>query len=183
MAPSVATVVPTQIRAGDTTVFRRSYADFPVGDGWTFAFTLAGPSKLTVAASVSSGEYAEVTLSATQTKDLLPGTYRYLLRATLSSAPHTAEAGTLTVLANEEAATAGALEDPDERLHQLLTATLEARARNDVAGYSYQGRSLDRIPLPELRAWHAEVKARIQRRRRGGKQAMGAVHFTRGGLR
>lgn len=182
VAPSVPTICPTAFRAGDTVVFTRAYPDFPVADGWTFTYTLNGASKATGAVSVASGTHAQVTLSSTLTKDLLPGSYVFLVRATLSGASYTAESGIVTIHANIEAATAGALESTDEAELRVLNAAILSRATNDHKSYAIGDRSLDREELQTLIEWRDRLRAKIQRRRNGGKQAMAGVHFVRRGL-
>lgn len=179
MAPTVPTICPTELVAGDTHVWTRVYPDFPVGDGWTFAYTLSGPSKGTASVSTASG-LATFTLSSAVTAVLLPGTYRFLVTATLSGARYAAESGIITVTPDIVNAAAGTLLHQDDRELALLNTAIEARATSDHTGYTIDGRSLDREPLPELLAWRDKLRARIARRRRGRKVGTIGVHFTRG---
>lgn len=179
MAPSIPSVVPSQIRAGDTVRFTRNYGDYPVADGWTLRFSLAGASKKGVDATTSGADFL-ITLAIADTAGLLPGTYTYALHATLSGARYTAEEGVLEVKADVANATAGALQSHDERTLALLEAELEARAQSDHTEYAIEGRSLKREPIETLNAWADRLRSRIARRKRG-KLAMASVEFTRPG--
>lgn len=180
MAPSIPSVVPSVIRAGDTVRFTRQYGDFPVADGWALRFTIAGASKKGVDATTSGSDFL-VTLAAADTVGLAPGTYAYALTATLFGARYTAEEGVLTVQPNVEAATAGALQSHDERTLALLEAELEARAASDHTEYAVDGRSLKRETIETLTAWANRLRSRIARRKRG-KLPMVSVVFTRPGV-
>jgi hypothetical protein len=180
VAPSVPTVVPSSFRAGDTVRFTRGYADFPAGDGWTAKLTLAGPSKVSVDASASGNDFS-FTLTAAQTANLLPGTYTLQVTAALSGARYTAESAVVTVEADVQAATAGALEHQDEKELRLLNAELLARAENDHTEYAIDGRSLKRESLESLRAWRDTLRERIAQRRRGTVR-MAAVRFPARGV-
>lgn len=180
MAPSIPSVVPEVIRAGDTVRFTRNYGDFPVADGWALRFTLAGASKKGVDATTSGADFL-VTLTAADTQDLQPGTYTCALHASLSGARYTAEEWVLEVKPNVEQATAGALQSHDERTLALIEAELEARAASDHTEYTVDGRSLKREAIETLTAWAAKLRGRIARRKRG-RLPMIAVTFTRPGV-
>lgn len=180
MAPSIPTCVPSQIRAGDTVRFTRNYSDYPVGDGWTLKFSLAGPGKIGVDGT-TSGADALFTLPAAKTADLAPGTYRFAIVASLDGARYTAEEGVCTVLADVTTASAGALRSHDEQVLELLEAELLARAGSDHTEYSVDGRSLKREDITVLTAWADKLRSRIARRRNGGRLGMVAVQFTKTG--
>lgn len=166
MAPTIPKVVPSQIRAGDTVRFTRNYSDYPVADGWALRFSVAGEGKLGVDATTSGSDFL-VTLTATQTKELGAGSYRWALTATLSGARYTVEEGVLSVLADVENASAGTLRTHDEQVLALLEAEILARAGSDHTEYTVDGRSLKREDITVLNAWADRVRARIGRKRRG----------------
>lgn len=178
MAPTIPTAVPSVIRAGDTVRFTRNFGDFPVADGWALRLTVAGASKDGVAATTSGSDYL-FTLSAALTGQLQPGTYRYAITATLADARYTAEEGVLTVQADVQTATAGALRSHDEQVLELLEAELLARASSDHTEYAVEGRSLKRESITDLTAWADRLRGRIARRRRGGAISSIAVSFPR----
>lgn len=182
MAPIVPSTVPTEIRAGDTVRFTQAPADYPTGEGWTLTYTLSGASKLAVAGVVAAGLY-DFTLTAANTQGLVPGTYRWVLRAELSGAKYTVATGELAVLPSVADAAAGALVSADERELALLNAEIEARAGDDTTELTIGDRQLKREPLPELLAWRDGLRAKIARRRNGGRLAKMQTVFTgRGGF-
>jgi hypothetical protein len=176
VAPSVPIVAPTEIRAGDTVQFTRAYGDFPPADGWTLSYTLNGQSKARVDATTSGGGYL-FTVPATKTAQLLPGTYRYVITASLAGARHTVEEGAVRLAADPVESTAGAQEHQDEKELRLIDLELLARAQSDHTEYSIGDRSLKRESLESLRTWRTQLRARIARRRRGGRLGMVAVTF------
>lgn len=180
MAPTIPTAPPTKFRAGDTVKFTVSPAEFPVGDGWTVSYTVNGVKKATANASESAGKYL-VTLSATETTALDPGTYLWTLRATKGGETYTVDHGSLTVMPNVTSAAAGALQSQDEKELAYLNAEIEARAQSDHTEYSIDGRSLKRESIVDLMEWRDKLRARIARQRRGGALATVAVQFPSGG--
>lgn len=179
MAPTTPSVVPSQIRAGDTVRFTRAYPDFPAGDGWVATCTLAGEGKLATEATASGNDFL-FAFAPADTAGLAPGTYRYAITALLSGARYTVEEGWLEVTPDVAVATAGALQSHDEKVLRLLEAELEARAASDHTEYSIDGRSLKRETIETLTAWANRMRARIARKKRGSLP-MVAVTFTRPG--
>lgn len=179
MAPSIPTVVPSTIRAGDTVRFTRSYADYPVADGWTLRCTLAGAGRAAVDGTTSGSE-ALFTFAATLTADLAPGTYRGVITASLSGARYTVEEWTVAITADVPTASAGALRSHDEQVLELLEAELLARASSDHTEYAVEGRSLKRESITDLNAWADRLRARLARKRRGTLR-MAAAQFQKPG--
>lgn len=176
MAPVTPTQPVTSFRAGDTVRFTFAHPDYPVSEGWVLQYTLQGPSKLSVTATAGTSDWT-VALTPTQSQALLPGTYQYQLSATLSGARYTLAVGTVSVLPDLVAAAAGSLQAQDERELAMLNAEILARASSDHTEYSIDGRALKRESLVELREWRDQLRARIARRRRGGRLATASAVF------
>lgn len=179
MAPSIPTVVPSEIRAGDTVRFTRQYADYPVGESWVARFTLSGPGKAGCDATTSGSDFL-FALAPADTKELAPGTYQYAITVTLAGARYTAQEGVLAVLADLTTSTVGTLETQDEQELRALNAEILARAQSDHTEYTIGDRSLKREPLPELLAWRNRLRARIAQRRNGGQLPKMRARFSRG---
>jgi len=179
VAPTIPSEVPSQIRAGDTVRFTRSYSDFPVADGWALHLSVAGAGKLDADASTSGSEFL-FTLTPAVTQTLARGTYRWAITATLSGARYTAEEGVLAVLPDLENAEAGDLQSHDEQVLAMLEAEILARAGSDHTEYTVDGRSLKREEITVLNAWADRVRARLARKRRGTLR-MAAGQFVKPG--
>lgn len=141
------------------------HPDFSSGDGWTLAFTINGPVKAT-GTVVTSGTSSIITLTAANSATLTRGTYAWQLTATLAAARYTAAEGRVTVLAN--VAAAATLQSQDELELSYITAEIAARLQSDHTEYTIGDRQLKRESLVELQEMRDILRARINRRRRGG---------------
>jgi hypothetical protein len=178
--PEIPSTPPSEVRAGDTVKFTVQSAEYPLDGGWTLTYTVNGPVK--VAGSVAlSGAVGTVTLSATQTATLTPGTYRWLLRVSSGGEVYTIGEGALTVTPNVAGAVAGALTSKAEQTLALLEAELLARAASDHTEYAVDGRSLKRESIVDLQEWRDRLRAEINRTRRGGTLSTFSAHFVRTG--
>lgn len=178
MAPTIPSEHPAAFRAGDTLQFTVPHPDFSGDDGWTLAYTINGAGKRT-GTVVTAGTASTVTLAAAVSATLPAGTYTWQVRATKAAEAYTVAEGIVTVGTN--VAAAASLQHPDEVLLGYLDAELAARAQSDHTEYVYEGRSLKREPLETLLKWQNALRARIQRRRHGGRFGSVRVEFTRVG--
>lgn len=171
MAPTIPTSPPTEFRTADTVQFTVPAGDYPVAEGWTIKWNLAGPGEVVVTASTSGDGYL-VNLTAT-VNTLLIGTYRWTLTAAKGSGGtaerYTFAEGVVAVLVNPGAASAGNQKLTDETELALLNTAIAARISGDVAEYSIGDRSLKKLELTELLAWRARLRSKIARRKRGGQ--------------
>jgi hypothetical protein len=171
VAPTIPTLPPTAFRTADTVQFTLDAGDYPVSEGWTIKWNLAGPSEVVVTATTSGTGYLVSLTSAVNT--LTPGTYRWTLTAEKGSGAtaerYTFDEGTVAVQANPAAASAGNQKLTDETELALLNTAIAARIAGDVAEYSIGERSLRKLDLSELLAWRARLRAKIARRKRGGQ--------------
>lgn len=99
------TAVPRTFTAGDTVAVTLTFPDYPAPT-WIGTLALAGASVVSVN-SVANGAAHDFTLSATQTAALTAGDYRWRIRLTSGAVAETVQQGTLTVLADVGALTAG----------------------------------------------------------------------------
>lgn len=179
--PDIPSTPPSEVRAGDTVKFTVESADYPLNDGWTLSYTINGPVKVS-GTPVVSGAVATVTVAASLTATLTPGTYTWLLRVTKSGETFTLDSGKLTVTPDVAAAAAGTLTSKAEQELALIEAELQARAASDHTEYAIEGRSLKREAITDLWEWRDRLRAEINRARRGGKLATMSAHFVRRGV-
>lgn len=161
-------VEPTEIRAGDTAVWKKGFADYPA-TAWTLAYTLINSTSKISITSTASGSDHYVEISAATTGAWTVGNYDWIatVTKTATSERYTIGTGRLEVLKNLAAT---ALTTYDNRSHarimlDAIEATLEARATDsqlDILVTSVGDRSItkDRETLITLRnRYRAEVAA------------------------
>ncbi len=180
---------PTEIRAGDTVSWSRSFDQFPPSDGYSLSYVFVSKANLyPVAGSmVTVGQdNFSVKVPAAATATWVPGWYRW--QAYISDADenrYTVGEGKVEVLPNLQAATSG-LDDrePDEIILDNLIAMLTGKATADVREYEIAGRRLSRYSWSELMVMRSTYEKRVRaiRIRRGEKprsQTIG-VSFSNG---
>ena len=99
MAPTIPLGEPTTVAAGDTWLWQQVFPDYPASEGWSVSYRFRGANVLDTAAGevAYSGTTATVTIAATNTATLTPGTYYWQAIATGSGTyagrVHTAGSG------------------------------------------------------------------------------------------
>lgn len=175
----IPSTIPTQITAGTTVKFRRSFSDYPTSDSWVYTFYLAGAKVLNKVATVANGEF-NVTLAATDTTTLTPGGYKYSEVVSKSGEIVSVGSGVLEVLPNLITATAGSLQSLEEKDLAAIETYLTGHAPTDVKSYTINGRSLERIPREELYRLRGKLQAKVWRQKNPGL-LFGVVEVELGG--
>lgn len=184
MAPTIPVGEPTSVTAGDSWVFKQSFAEYPVSEGWTLAYAFAGPGEIVTATSEvtddGSATYT-VTIPAART-DIPVGTYRWVATMTgtgsYAGQRYTVRAGMVEVCANVAAAESETLWDPDEKLLAAIDAVIYGRVTDDVQEVTIGGRSIVKIPIAELFAIKARLERRVFMLRNGGAMPVRRVVFS-----
>lgn len=171
MAPTVLWGEPTRVRAGDTWLWKQTFPDYPVAEGWTPKYVIRGIDALPWSASyaVSSGEEWTITIPASSTDPLGAGTYEWALLLTGSGAyagrEHTVASGVLEVMPDLETAVAGERQSHAERTLAILDAAIEGRLTDDLQHYIINGRQITKIPIRDLVHLRGVYKAIVYRQR------------------
>ena len=184
MAPTIPVGEPTSVTAGDSWVFKQSFPEYPVSEGWALAYAFAGPGDLLTATSEVANDAAStytLTIPASRT-ELPTGTYRWVARMTGSGAyagqVYTVRAGVIEVCANVTTSLPEALWDPDERLLFAIDAVIYGRITDDVQQVTIGGRSVTKIPIAELLALKSRLERRVYLMRNGGDMPVRRVIFS-----
>lgn len=177
------TQIPESFAAGTTVTYRASLSvlGYSAADGWALTVYIAGPSVIEDgAAGVADGDSFVVTIPATDTADLTPGTYAWVERVSKSGEEFDARSGVTAVTPNLAVAAAGDLTSFDETQLAAVRARISDRLAKDVSRMSAFDRAIEREALKDLREIEADLLARIAARRRGGiqRQSIRAA-FTR----
>ena len=171
VAPTIPTGEPTHAVAGDTWLWTQTFGEYPSSEGWALSYAFRGASLLeTTSGEVSySGTTATVTIAASRTADLTPGTYYWTATATGSGSyagrVHTASTGVLEVTRNLSLAAEGEALTWEEQTLSVVEAALTGKVTDDMASYMIAGRQVVTIPLNELRSLRSSLKRAIARQR------------------
>lgn len=179
MAANIATIEPLEFAAGDTVKWTKSLEDYSAADGWALTYHLRGDTPLDISAT-QSGTGWSVTISATETAGLKPGTYSLTGRVTYSGETFTVYSGSVTVKAN------AALSDSiDARSHarkclDALQGVMEKRCSLAEASYTIFGErgaqlttideALKLLNYYKAQVRNEEIQERANRGERGGIQ-------------
>ena len=86
MAAAVPTQEPLVIRAGDTATWTKSFADYPVADGWALSYSGQSEDAFQITfTGAISGNHFLITLAAAITAQWEPGIYKLNSYVTLGS--------------------------------------------------------------------------------------------------
>lgn len=176
---------PSEIRAGDTITWQRSFDTYSPGDGFSLSYVFVGQTSsypVSGAMVVNGPNNYVVTVPASTTQSWVPGDYRWQAFIKDGSGNrYTVAEGVSEVLPNLEAATSGMDDrEPDEIILANIIAMLTNKATQDVQEYEVAGRRLNRYTWSELQVMRSTYEKRVRKIRmdRGEKpksQAIGVV--------
>ncbi len=166
--------VPNKLAAGDTWRWLRSFSEYPAPT-WTVTYYFENSAKQFSAAASASGTDHSVTVAAPTTADIPPGRYRWTAKATDGSIVETIENenGWLEVEPNLAATGTRDHRSWARRTLDAIEATLEGKASSDQLAMSINGRSISRIPLPELTQWRTQLRQEVKTEEGGSNAGLG----------
>lgn len=145
--------------AGDTLQFTKLFGQYPISDGWSLSYAIAGANVLKWQSSyvTNDGTTFTVTVPNTITADLKPGAYE--VTAILTGTAATVSAGqrvTIPVPKLIVAADPAKVADGERVSHAarslpIIEAQIEGRLSADMQRYVIHGREVGKIPILELR--------------------------------
>lgn len=169
---------PTKIIAGDTLLFKRTDLanDYPTASyslSYKARLEGAGSTVITISAT-GSGDVYSVSVPASTTAGYTAGVYHWAAYITRTSdnARVTIAEGTWTVEANKATATT----DPRSHAKIMLDkieSILQGRADSDVASYTVNGRSLNKLSISDLLLWRDRYRAEYKAEQRAERAARG----------
>ena len=177
MTATVPTFVPDDFIAGDSWQFDLTVPDYPAS-AWTATAYFRGISSIDVVA-VASGDTFQFRKAATLTAALGAGVYRYFVKVTDGTSVFTVDQGEVEVLANAATATATQLQTHAEKALALIEALIEGRVVDGKEAYAIFGRSVQNVPMEELRKMRAAYLSEVARQRHRGKLPSTEVVFGR----
>ena len=169
---------PAEIVAGDRLIFRRTNLNTDYSNAsYTLKYSArlegTGSTEIQITATASGSDYL-VEVNSSTTASYTVGTYRWQAYITRNSDEQriTIGNGSWEVIANRDSATTDPRSHP-RIMVEKIEAILEGRADADVSSYSINGRSLTKIPIPELMEFRRSYKTeylrevRTERRQKG----------------
>lgn len=185
MAPTTPIGEPTSARAGDSWIWKQSFTEYPVSEGWGLAYTFKGPGELTTQSAEITNDGSvtyTVTIPASRTDDLAAGTYAWFAVMTGSGAftgrRDTVASGTLTVLPDLATVDPADVRLPEEKLLAAIDAVIYGRVTDDVQEVEIAGRSIVKIPVMELFAIKSRLERKIATARNGGRAGVARIQFA-----
>lgn len=186
MAPTITVGELTSARAGDSWIWKQSWSEYPVSEGWSLSYAFAGAVTLLTASGEITNDGAgthTVNIPASRTMGMTAGQYHWVATMTGSGTylgrRDTVGTGVLTVTDDVSQAEEGDLASPDEKLLLAIDAVIYGRVTDDVQRVMIGARSVDKIPIQELFAIKSRIERRVQLRRRPGVVGGAAVVMFR----
>lgn len=182
---------PSNIVAGDTLKWKRSFGDYPASAGWTLAYVLNSPTSRILINSgdiTADGDEFVIDVPASETTSWAPGTYQWLAVVQLPAAdPVPAQRFTValgSIIIAFDLLDATAPQDTRSQ-NEIALANIDAMLAgiggSGVEEYTINGRMLRRYSLADLRALRSDFASRVRQERadRGEYQRPRtvAVHF------
>lgn len=162
---SVYTRPPVEIGAGESFAWRFESSDFDPADGWTLSYHFRGPEDVDLDGTVD-GQGFELAFDLEEFTRA--GGYAWEAVALNSGQGErcVVQSGRLTIRRNlEDATELGDQKSHAERMVERLEAAIEGTADANVLSYTIAGRSIERIPILELRSLLASYRREVEAER------------------
>lgn len=165
MSTAVATLdcLPSQIRAGDTVIWKRAGGDYKATDGWVITYSFNnGANRYKVEAATDGADH-KATMQSSVTKSWMPGTYDVIVSAKDSANERTtidAEQRTVVVLEN---LIDGSPKSLDRKIYENIQAVVEGRLQPnaDIESSQFNGEAITRMSSTDLMKWLNYYGARV----------------------
>lgn len=166
MPATIPSSEPTELTAGDSWQWDRTYSDYPSSDGWTLKYALTGahPTVIPLTAAPSAdGASFEIRVLPAATKDYTPGRYDLIGYVTDGADRHQVYSGPLFVHPDPAAAS------PElsfaERMLTELETKIADRLAADISSYTLEQQEVQREELARLQAQRNSYADAVRRER------------------
>lgn len=152
---------PSEIRAGDSAEWRRTFPEYAPADGWVLAYTLIGRTAVHTITASTEGNGFKVTLTAADTVAWPAGAGTLVEYVTNGPARKTLAEWPLTLLPDLAAASAGVdLRSPAQKM--LDTIEVWMSTKSPVHGsVQYGDRRVDQYSPADLLAIRSRLRAEV----------------------
>lgn len=155
--------MPARFSAGSTVCVEFSHPDYPASDGWELVLYLGGPAR-THADGVADGGGWIVTLAASATASLVPGTYSWAARASLDEVTVDIASGIVVVTPDLASGTAD-LRSWEERALEVVEAMLIGALPESAQTFQIDGRMIGEFSRAELMNVRNDLAAAVAHQR------------------
>jgi hypothetical protein len=171
---------PASFVSGDTVKWYRTFADYPVADGWVLTYAFNGLSKLELSAEVTAAadnSRWEIVIPIATTALLLPGTYTWAAYVALAGERYRAARGVTQVHADVSALSA--IQNRAELELRIIDAAIAGRLTADTESYQINGRAVSLTPIAQLLKIRGYLREEVRRQRGGNAFETVGVTFAR----
>ena len=174
MPATIPTSEPRVLTAGDTWQWTKHVPNYSAAESWQLTYAFRGGQILdllwtTHVTAHANGTDFSVTVPATATDDLPSGTYKWAAYVTKAGERHEVDNDVVTVRPNLAVTPVGGSQTHAEKTLAVIEAALEGRLTSDVQTYTILGRSVEKIPVTELRQLRSQYAAEVWRERHPGQ--------------
>jgi len=179
---------PEKLTAGVTWKWKKTLSDYPASS-WTLTYYLRKSGATATSFSASAdGDTHLVSVSASTSSGYAAGVYDFIGVVVKATEKYVVFDGVLDVLTNPASGSAYDPRTHARRVLDLIEAAMEGRIPNGMESYVIGGRSINKIPLHELRELYEKYKQDVEQEvqverlangRRSGKNI--GVRFGRPG--
>ncbi len=176
-----ATQIPLTLIAGDTWSWTRDLADYPAPT-WVLTYYFQRADESFSIAATASGSSHLIAETAVSSAAHVPGSYRYFARVASGASVYTVDQGEIEIKPNPAAGKHDYRSIARKQL-DAVQATLLGKASADQLAISIAGRSISRIPLPELRDYERDLIQKVRKEELGVNAGRGRNIKVRYGSR
>lgn len=171
---------PKTFIQGETLKWKRSFSDYPAGDGWVLVYYFRGAgSGFDAAATVDGNDYL-VTVPTATTSACAVGDYEWQAWFSKDGEKHLADSGRVAVKAGLNSLETSATFDGRSEAEKTLTAIramLANKATLDQQSYVIGNRQLNRIPIADLLMLEKRYVMIVSRERQAARIKKGGKFF------
>ena len=154
---------PEKITAGVTWKWNKTLSDYPASE-WSLSYYLRrNGATLTSVTASADGDTFKLNVAAGVTALFTPDDYDIIGIVTKGSEKFVVYDGILKVLSNPASSSAYDPRSHARRVLDLIEAAMEGRIPNGMESYTIGGRSINKIPLKELRELYDRYKQDVER--------------------
>lgn len=160
----IPTIEPLSFESGLTVKWTKDLSeDYPADDGWSLQYNFINSSGKFTVNAVADGKQFSNTISAATSAAISSGIYQWTARVTKDGEVYQVGTGHCEVLKNLAVLTATEVRTHVKKVLDAIEAIIENRASKDQMGYTIEGRTLERTPIPDLLTLRAKYKAEYER--------------------
>lgn len=149
------------IQAGDTFRFSIPNSKYLVAEGWIFRLSLRGKTDINITGTADEeNQTLNFLQTPAQTATWTSGRYAYFISAEKTDERELIESGEVNILP-DYSGKINVLSWAEKAL-EAVEATIQNRATSDQLSYTIAGRSISKIPIPDLLVLRSNLKAQIR---------------------